>query len=291
MNKKRIAAGCFGLVAALFFGLTAYAGETDQPEGWYQDEKGTYFVDYRGNYPRNRWYWIGDRQNRGDAACYFFDKDGYLVKSGEVDGCTVNREGQWIVNGEVQHRPFRESRVNEITEQFEDEYGQPVYSDIDEKKWCEESAGTQMILVDKDSHRVQLYTNGDKVRDYCATFGQADGVKHQEGDLHTPEGEYYVCKKKAGGHLWRALGISYPNKSDADYGVAHGIIDEKARQAVYAANDAKSYNWNTNLGSYVEIHGNRPPVNATRGCTALRNSDVEDLYNQVGIGTRIVMMA
>ena len=79
--------------------------------GWFTDKDGqTYFLhdqhDNRFGYMYTDWNWIGGK-------CYYFTKNqtvggpsvGALVRNGQTpDGYTVNENGEWIVNGEVQTR-------------------------------------------------------------------------------------------------------------------------------------------------------------------------------------------
>lgn len=62
-----------------------------------------------GNYIRNGWAWI-DANKDGKAECYKF-VDGVLVTSEikDEDSAIVNRDGQWIQNGEIQYKTVSES--------------------------------------------------------------------------------------------------------------------------------------------------------------------------------------
>ena len=82
------------------------AVEGSMARGWHQDSKGAYrFYDNRegssteGQALRS-WQWI-------DGYCYYFEEEGerkgILLQNGiSKDGYTVNKEGQWTVNGVVQ---------------------------------------------------------------------------------------------------------------------------------------------------------------------------------------------
>ena len=54
-----------------------------------------------GNYAANGWYWI-DGNNDGIAESYYFDNTGILARDTTVEGYTVNADGAWTVNGEIQ---------------------------------------------------------------------------------------------------------------------------------------------------------------------------------------------
>lgn len=68
---------------------------------WKQDAVGWWW-ERNGRYPTNAWVWI-DGNNDGSAECYYFDGNGYMLSNTITpDGCTVNADGAWTVNGVVQ---------------------------------------------------------------------------------------------------------------------------------------------------------------------------------------------
>lgn len=83
-------------VMSLALAIPAFAGswQTDAAGYWYQNDDSTY--------PASCWKWI-DGNNDGVAECYYFDERGcLLVSTITPDGCTVDANGAWVVNGIVQ---------------------------------------------------------------------------------------------------------------------------------------------------------------------------------------------
>lgn len=84
--------------------------------------------------------------------------------------------------------------------------------------------------------------------------------------------------------------ISYPNSEDADRGLWQGLIDQWAHDEIKAAfSDGRTPPQYTALGGRIGIHGGDKPDfdnNWTWGCIGLTNSDIEDFYDYVSIGTR-----
>lgn len=68
--------------------LSAYAAE------WKQDTTGWQYEQDGGGYATG-WNWI-------DGKCYYFADNGYMLANTEVDGYTLNADGQWTVDGIVQ---------------------------------------------------------------------------------------------------------------------------------------------------------------------------------------------
>jgi len=117
---------------------------------------------------------------------------------------------------------------------------------------------------------------------------QPVGHKEREGDLRTPEGAYYICLRNAESRFHRFLGLSYPSLPDADRGLALGMIDqataERIREAIAAGECPE---WYSPLGGEVGIHGGGIERDGTLGCIALRNDDIELLWDATVLGTPV----
>ncbi|MBQ7796229.1 MAG: hypothetical protein IJ374_06695 [Lachnospiraceae bacterium] len=94
MKKFRL---LFATVMMCFLmGLSSFAGtwKSDAVGWWYENDDGSYYVSC--------WQWI-DGNNDGIAECYYFDPSGYcLMNTVTPDGCTVDVNGAWTVDGVVQ---------------------------------------------------------------------------------------------------------------------------------------------------------------------------------------------
>ena len=97
------------------------------------------------------------------------------------------------------------------------------------------------ILIDKSARRLRAYAQGRCVLDcrVALGFGASDGHKRREGDGRTPEGRYFVCTKNAASRYHLALGISYPNASDARAAFERGEIDENTCSGIARAEAEK----------------------------------------------------
>ena len=116
--------------------------------------------------------------------------------------------------------------------------------------------------------------------------------KIKAGDGRTPEGRYFVCSKNPRSKYYKALGISYPSKEDALRGLRMGFITKKQYDAiVYAIDHGKRPPWFTKLGGAVCIHGGGIGWDWTRGCIALRNADVQELFEVTEVGTPVIIIS
>jgi hypothetical protein len=146
-------------------------------------------------------------------------------------------------------------------------------------RWSAENNDV-VILVDKLAHRCQVYKKGIKAAEFPVELGPNWlGHKRQRGDGATPEGLYHVKRKKAGHRTayYKALEIDYPNAEDLAQFQAAKARGEIARSAA--------------IGGLIEVHGDGGKgANWTAGCVALRNRDMDTLYNMVEEGTRITIV-
>lgn len=115
MKKMTRLFACAGAMTLL--SASAAFGGTWQNDGgrwWYDNGDGTYAV--------NGWQWI-DGNGDGAAECYYFDESGYcLTDTITPDGYTVDANGAWTVDGQVQY-----AAVNTSSAGQEEEWYQKLY--------------------------------------------------------------------------------------------------------------------------------------------------------------------
>jgi len=147
-----------------------------------------------------------------------------------------------------------------------------------------------MILIEKSGKRLTVFDAGRFVKSYPAAVGAEKGDKVREGDLRTPEGEFYVCVKNAQSKYARALGLSYPSLEDARRGLRSGRIGQRDYDRIaQAIRRHRQPPWNTALGGAIMIHGDRCGGRETQGCIALEDSDIRELFARIPLGTRVVI--
>ena len=143
------------------------------------------------------------------------------------------------------------------------------------------ASATNASLADKivivKSTRTMTLLNGDKVlKIYKVALGTAPiGPKRVEGDHKTPEGNYVIDAKNAQSRFHLSLHISYPSAAD----------QQRARKL------------GARPGGAIMIHG-LPPAFAylgalhrqtdwTDGCIAVSNTEIEEIWKLVPVGTRV----
>jgi murein L,D-transpeptidase YafK len=128
-----------------------------------------------------------------------------------------------------------------------------------------------LLAVKSDRVLVLFDDQGQEIDRFPAAFGQAKGNKVVEGDLRTPEGDYFVMPARPSGNWTWFMLIDYPNKNDVARAKREGRKP-------------------TNLGGNIGIH----PVkgflrnirqsfgdNWTFGCIAIDESDMDVLRTLV----------
>jgi murein L,D-transpeptidase YafK len=133
-----------------------------------------------------------------------------------------------------------------------------------------------LIVVEKANRVLTAFSNGRVLRTYKIALGPSPvGAKEREGDNRTPEGEFIIDSRleKSGYH--RALHISYPRPSDIARAKAGGY---QPGGAIMIHGIKNGLGW---LGS---LH---TKSDWTRGCIAVTNSEIEELWRIAPNGTRV----
>ncbi len=145
--------------------------------------------------------------------------------------------------------------------------------------WSHET-GAIAVVVYKENHRLTVFLGGRPIRSYRVEMGyNSTRDKAHSGDAATPEGRYRITAKKGPGNstYYKALLLNYPNDEDrAQF--------DKARRA------GRIPRW-ARMGGLIEIHGDGGRgKDWTKGCVALRNDDIDDLFRRVGVGTPVTIV-
>jgi murein L,D-transpeptidase YafK len=163
--------------------------------------------------------------------------------------------------------------------------------------------GQLRLIIWKSQYTVTLYKGETPVRTYRAVFGRGfqDGDKRVQGDRRTPEGEFYICTMNHSKRFYKFLGLSYPDLKHAEYGLKSGMISQSEyRMIKKAVEERQQPPWDTRLGGAVGIHGrvlegsaasrSFVGMNWTDGCIALDNTDVDELFSVVSLGTPVTIL-
>ncbi len=137
-------------------------------------------------------------------------------------------------------------------------------------------ARADLVVVEKGERRLTLYSSGIALRSYRIALGREPvGGKEREGDERTPEGRYVIDWRNPRSTFHRSLHISYPSVRDV----------ARARRGGYFP------------GGAIMIHGTHERlqwlgrahrlVDWTRGCIAVTNEEIDEIWRAVPDGTPI----
>jgi murein L,D-transpeptidase YafK len=140
------------------------------------------------------------------------------------------------------------------------------------------------IVIDKSSYELHVYDSKGWYASYPVVFGNSSlSDKKMEGDRNTPEGSFKIVNKRVHDKWHRYMGLDYPTKESL------AKFNERKRRGEVPAS-AKP-------GAGIGIHGVWPHEdfvvdrykNWTNGCIALKNSDVQEIYSFVPVGTPVTI--
>jgi murein L,D-transpeptidase YafK len=118
------------------------------------------------------------------------------------------------------------------------------------------------IEVSKSDRTMNVYSKGNLLKSYSVSLGRGTwGIHDPEWNNITPSGSYIIDSKFTGSSYHKALTISYGNQIEI-----HGIKN--------------------GLGFIGKFHRF---VDWTRGCIAVTDEEIDELYQVVPVGTTIMI--
>lgn len=153
------------------------------------------------------------------------------------------------------------------------------------------SEKTISLRIYKARRLLEVWDGAELLAQYPVGLGfEPCGRKQAEGDGRTPEGAYFVCVRNENSKFYKALGISYPNRRDAEQAFADGCITKKQRDSIFEAIDCgRRPPWDTPLGGAIMIHGNGSHSDWTAGCIAVEDDVMDVLWPVCELGTRLLI--
>jgi lipoprotein-anchoring transpeptidase ErfK/SrfK len=130
-----------------------------------------------------------------------------------------------------------------------------------------------LIVIEKNSHTLEVFRDGKRVKKYGVAVGKNTGDKQRVGDMRTPEGEFPI--------------VQIQNASKWSHDFRDGKGEVKGAYGPYFIR-LGTPGW-----SGIGIHGTHAPDSigrdVTEGCIRLNNDDVAELRKMVKIGDRVII--
>ena len=132
------------------------------------------------------------------------------------------------------------------------------------------------IVVEKAARTLTLYHQGEPVRIYFVALGKNPvGHKKSLGDGRTPEGLYHIAGHNPESKYHLSLMVSYPNEKD--------LADARAR-GVTTGGDIMIHGLPDRFADYGPAHRQ---WDWTKGCIAVTNSEIEEIWSAIPDGATI----
>ena len=162
---------------------------------------------------------------------------------------------------------YSKSKYKQKQEQFQNQF--------------QETDNVGCIIVYKSKKTLQLRTseNGKVIKTYKVELGfNPKGTKRFKGDGKTPEGTYRIIGHHPNAEAYKGLYISYPNAADK----AYAKLRDKDPGGCVMIHGLK----NNTTASKNNTH---PKPNWTAGCVAVTNTEMDEIYELVKDGTKIII--
>ena len=132
------------------------------------------------------------------------------------------------------------------------------------------------IIVIKHDHTLTLFRDGQPIKQYSVALGRGGlGPKDHAGDNKIPEGTYRIVARNPHSAFYRALRIGYPTPSQLAAAHARGIDP---------GDDIMIHGIRNGLGWLGPAHR---LIDWTKGCIALTDSEMDEIWSAVPNGTPI----
>lgn len=155
---------------------------------------------------------------------------------------------------------------------------------VNKRSFTAGPVGSVYIIVDKSDYELQVYDDEGWYATYPVVFGSKSlDDKMYEGDRRTPEGTFKIISKRPHDKWHLIMMLDYPTKESWDkfrWRKEHGVIPQNAR-----------------IGGGIAIHGTWPNdnlvvddyTNWTQGCVSLRNRDIDEIFQFIEPGTKVMI--
>jgi murein L,D-transpeptidase YafK len=145
---------------------------------------------------------------------------------------------------------------------------------LEQKIFALRTEPADKVLIEKKERRLTLLSKGEVIKTYkIALGGNPVGPKERQGDNKTPEGTYLIDSRNSNSGYHLSLHISYPNEKDKmrakELGVSPG-------------GDIMIHGFKNGL-SWVDASYSE--VDWTKGCIAVTDEEMEEIYKFVPNGT------
>lgn len=131
------------------------------------------------------------------------------------------------------------------------------------------------VVVIKNEKLLLLLRNGEVLKSYKVSIGRKPGRRVRSGDNRTPEGIYVIDRRNPKSRYYKSLHISYPNASDVRIARQLGV-SPGGEVAIHGL-----------PSGFEDLGASHTELNWTRGCIAVSNEEMDEIWELVADGTPI----
>jgi murein L,D-transpeptidase YafK len=147
---------------------------------------------------------------------------------------------------------------------------------LEQKIFALRTEPADKVLIEKKERRLTLLSKGEVIKTYkIALGGNPVGPKERQGDNKTPEGTYSIDSRNRHSAYHLSLHISYPNEKDKmrakELGVSPG-----GDIMIHGIKNGDSW-----------VGASHAEVDWTKGCIAVTDEEMEEIFKLVPNGTMV----
>jgi len=132
------------------------------------------------------------------------------------------------------------------------------------------------VIVIKSERKLLLLRDNVVIETFRVVFGSSpEGHKQVRGDGRTPEGRYVLDYKNPNSKFYKSIHISYPDAADRARAAKAGV---DPGDHIMIHGQKNGWRWLSPLAQFV---------NWTDGCIALRDDDMDRVWQLIEAGTPI----
>jgi murein L,D-transpeptidase YafK len=134
----------------------------------------------------------------------------------------------------------------------------------------------EVVVVYKNLNLMQLKRGNEVIRSYQIALGRNPlGPKQKAGDCRTPEGTYRIDRHTKKSKFYKSLHISYPNSRD---------LAQAKNRGLAPGGDIMIHGLPEGFEDMADYHF---MSNWTKGCIALNNAEMDEIWQLIADGTPI----
>jgi outer membrane protein assembly factor BamD (BamD/ComL family) len=209
-----------------------------------------------------------DSKYRRDSQIMIFQIQNVIIKD------KVIAAKQTQIETSRQKVKSKENKI--ITLQEKNETLEEKIENLEQKIFELRTEPADKVLIEKKERRLTLLSEGEVIKTYrIALGGDPVGPKERQGDNKTPEGTYIIDSRNGKSAYHLALHISYPNEKDK----------RRARElGVSPGGDIMIHGIKNGFSWVGDSHAK---FDWTKGCIAVTDEEMEEIYKLVPNGTTV----